>query len=77
MWGWDASKHTLGKDYEFGKYMYVLASAGYELEIRANPGIQRPVMLKLKIIGPNGEAMRNVQSLYPQELTTCATPAKH
>jgi VWA domain-containing protein len=72
MWGWDASKNTLGKDYEFGKYMYVLASTGYELEIKAHQAIRRPVMLNLKIVGPDGEAMRNVQSLYPQELTACA-----
>jgi hypothetical protein len=77
MWGWDASKNTLGREYEFGKYMYVLASGGYELEIRTSHAIQRPVMLKLKIVGPDGEAMRNVQSLYPQELTTCATLAQN
>src|SRR5262249_51275305 len=29
VWAWDISKNTLGKDYEFGKYMYVLASSGY------------------------------------------------
>ncbi len=76
MWGWDASKNTLGRDYEFGRYMYALASAGYELKVKTNHAIQLPVVLKLKIVGPDGEAMRYVQSLYPQELAACATLAQ-
>lgn len=74
MWGWDASKGSLGRDYEFGKYMYVLAASSYELEINMQHAIQKPVSLKLKIVGPGGEVMRNVQALYPQELIACAYP---
>lgn len=77
MWGWDASKNTLGKDSEIGKYMYVLASSGYELTIRANQAIERPVRLTLKIVGTDGEMMQDVQSLYPQELTECTKPPQN
>ncbi|HST11450.1 MAG TPA: hypothetical protein VLL05_13820, partial [Terriglobales bacterium] len=72
-WGWDSSEHSLGRDYEFGKYMYVLAASGYELEVEMRRANQTPVVLKLQVVGSNGEVMRNVQSLYPQQLIACTS----
>jgi len=77
MWGWDASEQSLSRDYEFGKYMYVLAASRYELEIDVQGAIQKPVSLKLKIVGADGEVMHSVQSLYPQELTACTQPKQN
>ena len=77
MWGWDRSKQSLDRDYDCGKYMYRLAASSYELEVEIHQAIQRPVTLKLEIVGADGEITRNVQSLYPRELFACALPEKN
>ncbi|MGC2194196.1 MAG: vWA domain-containing protein [Terriglobales bacterium] len=68
--GWDNSPEALARDREMGKYMYVLAASSYELDVELDRVIQKSP-LKLKIVGPEGKELHNVQSLYPHELMPC------
>jgi len=68
---WDDSEQALTREYEMGKYMYVLAASSYYLEIVVKRVIEKPAALKLKIVDSNGEAMHDVKFLYPQELMSC------
>jgi Mg-chelatase subunit ChlD len=68
---WDDSEQALAREYEMGKYMYVLAASSYYLTVDVKRAIQKPATLKLKIVDSDGEAMHDVKFLYPQELMPC------
>ncbi len=70
---WKNSPEVLARDREMGKYMYVLATSSYELDVesdRAVPGSP----LKLNLVGPDGKQLHDMYSLYPHELTPCLQP---
>lgn len=77
LWGWDDSEEALTREYEMGKYMYVLAASSYYLALDVKGAIRKPATLKLRIVGSDGEPMHDVKFLYPQELMPCPTADMH
>jgi hypothetical protein len=69
---WDSSPRALTLDRDMGKYVYLLAASGYELEIDMSRVKGNSVALKLKIVANDGKDVRNLQTLYPPRLAVCA-----